>query len=70
MPDAIADLASLRSSTAPLVPGRGAVQGIFLANRADVMLGYCSSFGTSYARDPGPREPSPAAVTDGWSRLG
>lgn len=26
-----------------LVPGRGAVQGIFLANRADVMLGYCSS---------------------------
>jgi len=27
----------------PLVPGRGAVQGIFLANRADVMLGYCSS---------------------------
>jgi molybdate transport system substrate-binding protein len=27
----------------PIVPGRGAVQGIFLANRADVMLGYCSS---------------------------
>jgi len=27
----------------PLVPGRGAVQGIFLANRADVVLGYCSS---------------------------
>jgi ABC-type molybdate transport system substrate-binding protein len=27
----------------PLVPGRGAVQGIFLADRADVMLGYCSS---------------------------
>jgi molybdate transport system substrate-binding protein len=43
MPDAIADLASLRSSTAPLVPGRNAVQAIFLANRADVMLGYCSS---------------------------
>jgi ABC-type molybdate transport system substrate-binding protein len=29
----------------PLVPGRGAVQGIFLADRADVMLGYCSSSG-------------------------
>ncbi len=27
----------------PLVPGRGAVQGIFLADRADVMLGDCSS---------------------------
>lgn len=27
----------------PLVPGQGPVQGIFLANRADVMLGYCSS---------------------------
>ena len=30
-------------NTKPLVPGRGAVQGIFLADRADVMLGYCSS---------------------------
>ena len=29
----------------PLVPGRGLVQGIFLADRADVMLGYCSSAG-------------------------
>src|SRR5262249_11465461 len=27
----------------PLVPGRGAVQGIFLSDAADVMLGYCSS---------------------------
>jgi ABC-type molybdate transport system substrate-binding protein len=27
----------------PLVPGRGAVEGVFLADRADVMLGYCSS---------------------------
>jgi ABC-type molybdate transport system substrate-binding protein len=25
-----------------LIPGHGAVQGVFLANRADVMLGYCS----------------------------
>jgi molybdate transport system substrate-binding protein len=30
-------------NSTPLVPGRAAVQGIFLANRADVMLGYCSS---------------------------
>jgi molybdate transport system substrate-binding protein len=29
-------------NTPPLVPGHGAVQGVFLANRADVMLGYCS----------------------------
>ncbi len=28
--------------TPPLVAGRGAVQGIFLANRADMFLGYCS----------------------------
>jgi ABC-type molybdate transport system substrate-binding protein len=27
----------------PLVPGRGAVQGIFLTHAADLMLGYCSS---------------------------
>jgi ABC-type molybdate transport system substrate-binding protein len=26
-----------------LVPGKGAVDGVFLADRADVMLGYCSS---------------------------
>jgi molybdenum ABC transporter molybdate-binding protein len=31
------------SNTAPMVPGRGVVQGIFLSNAADVMLGYCSS---------------------------
>ncbi len=29
----------------PLVPGHGAAQGIFLADRADVMLGYCSGAG-------------------------
>jgi molybdate transport system substrate-binding protein len=29
-------------NTPPMVPGRGAVEGIFLTNRADVMLGYCS----------------------------
>lgn len=26
-----------------LVPGKGAVEGVFLADKADVMLGYCSS---------------------------
>jgi ABC-type molybdate transport system substrate-binding protein len=31
--------------TQPLVPGHGVVQGIFLADRADVMLGYCSGAG-------------------------
>ena len=30
------------SATPPLVPGHGAVQGVFLADRADVMFGYCS----------------------------
>jgi molybdate transport system substrate-binding protein len=30
-------------NSVPLVPGRGAVEGIFLTDRADVMLGYCSS---------------------------
>jgi molybdate transport system substrate-binding protein len=29
----------------PLVAGRGAAQGVFLADRADVMLGYCSGAG-------------------------
>ncbi len=29
-------------STAPLVPGQGPSEGVFLSRRADVMLGYCS----------------------------
>ena len=32
-------------NTPPLVPGHGAVQGIFLADRADVILTYCSGVG-------------------------
>ena len=28
-----------------LVPGKGAVEGVFIADKADVMLGYCSSAG-------------------------
>jgi hypothetical protein len=30
------------AKTPPLVPGKGAVEGVFLTNRADVALGYCS----------------------------
>ena len=30
------------ANTTPLVPGHGAVQGVFLSDAADVMLGYCS----------------------------
>jgi molybdate transport system substrate-binding protein len=50
----------------PLVPGQGAVQGIFLANRADVMLGYCSS-GLAVTRDiPGlTNVPLPTSLTVG-----
>ncbi len=33
-------------SMAPLVPGRGASEGVFLSGRADVMLGYCSGADT------------------------
>jgi molybdate transport system substrate-binding protein len=40
-------------NTPPLVPGRGAVQGIFLTNRADVMLGYCSGTGPVMRDVPG-----------------
>ncbi len=29
-------------ATKPLVPGHGQVQGVFLADKADLMLGYCS----------------------------
>jgi molybdate transport system substrate-binding protein len=39
--------------SAPLVPGRGLVQGIFLANRADVLLSYCSGVGAVMREVPG-----------------
>lgn len=42
-----------RPNTPPLVAGRGAVQGVFLANRADVMLGYCSGSGPVMREVPG-----------------
>jgi molybdate transport system substrate-binding protein len=39
--------------TPPLVPGHGAVQGVFLADRADVMLGYCSGSAAVIQEIPG-----------------
>jgi molybdate transport system substrate-binding protein len=40
-------------STPSLVPGHGAVQGVFLADRADIMLGYCSSAAPAVREIPG-----------------
>ncbi len=40
------------AATPPLVPGRGAVQGVFLANRADIMLDYCSSAASAIQEMP------------------
>jgi ABC-type molybdate transport system substrate-binding protein len=40
-------------NTPPMVPGHGAVEGIFLADKADVMLGYCSGVETVIAQVPG-----------------
>ncbi len=39
--------------TPPLVPGKGAVEGVFLADRADVMLGYCSGSADVIRNVPG-----------------
>ena len=39
--------------TPPLVPGHGAVQGVFLADRADIMLGYCSGSASVMKEVPG-----------------
>jgi molybdate transport system substrate-binding protein len=53
-------------NSTPLVPGRGAVQGIFLADRADVMLGYCSSGQAVMHEIPGlTNVPLPASLTVG-----
>jgi ABC-type molybdate transport system substrate-binding protein len=49
-----------------LVPGHGAVQGVFLANRADVMLGYCSGSEPVMQEVPGlASTPLPPALTVG-----
>lgn len=37
----------------PLVPGHGLIEGVFLAGRADIVLSYCSGFGTVIAAVPG-----------------
>ncbi len=51
-------------ATPPLVPGHGAVQGVFLADRADVMLGYCSSAMPVIKEIPGLTSiPVPSALT-------
>ncbi len=53
-------------NTPPLVPGRGAVEGVFLADRADVMLGYCSSGEPVLRAIPGlSNVPLPASLTVG-----
>jgi hypothetical protein len=50
----------------PLVPGRGAVQGVFLADRADVMLGYCSGAPEVVREVPGLTSiPLPPSLTVG-----
>jgi molybdate transport system substrate-binding protein len=41
------------AKTPPLVPGRGAVEGIFLADRADVTLAYCSGAAGIVTEVPG-----------------
>ena len=41
------------AKTPPLVPGKGAVDGIFLADRADVALAYCSGAPEVVAAVPG-----------------
>jgi molybdate transport system substrate-binding protein len=40
-------------NTRPLVAGHGAAQGVFLADRADIMLGYCSGVGSVMQEVPG-----------------
>jgi ABC-type molybdate transport system substrate-binding protein len=40
-------------NTPPLVPDHGAVQGVFLADRADVMLSYCSGSQSVVPEVPG-----------------
>lgn len=53
-------------NTPPLVAGHGAVQGVFLADRADVMLGYCSSSAAVMQEVPGLRNVAlPPALTVG-----
>jgi ABC-type molybdate transport system substrate-binding protein len=40
-------------NTPPLVPGKAPVQGVFLADKADIMLGYCSGSASILKDVPG-----------------
>jgi molybdate transport system substrate-binding protein len=54
------------AKTPPLVPGKGALDGIFIADRADVALAYCSGAPEVVAAVPGLTVvPLPAALTVG-----
>jgi ABC-type molybdate transport system substrate-binding protein len=53
-------------NTPLLVPGHGAIQGVFLADRADMMLGYCSGSGAVMQEIPDLTNVAlPAALTVG-----
>jgi ABC-type molybdate transport system substrate-binding protein len=41
------------AKTPPLVPGKGAIEGIFLADQADIALGYCSGTANVVREVPG-----------------
>ena len=56
-------------NSTPLVPGRGAVQGIFLARQGRRDAGLLQQFGTGHAGDPGPGEHAAPALTDRRTRL-
>ena len=50
----------------PLIPGKGQVQGVFLAGKADIMLGYCSGSAGVMRDVPGLAAiPLPAELTVG-----
>ena len=54
------------SDSEPLVPGHGQVQGVFLVNKADMMLGYCSTAAAVLREVPGlVSVPLPRALTVG-----
>jgi len=54
------------ADTKPLVPGHGQVQGVFLADKADIMLGYCSGSADVMHDVPGLASvPLPADLTVG-----
>ena len=59
-------------NTPPLVPGHGAVEGVFLADRADIMLGYCSGSAEVMKEVPGlvsMAMPPPLAVNPAYGMI-